>query len=53
MPTVVLKEDAIRIPASRISSKDVSISKISKITGNGIASRELPIAKSSSEGRSS
>lgn len=53
IPTVVLKEDAILIPASRISSKEVSINKISKITGKGIASLELPIANRSSEGRSS
>lgn len=53
IPTVVLKEEAILIPASRISSKEISINKISKITGNGIASLELAIANRSSEGSNS
>ena len=50
---MVLNEEAILIPASRISSKEISISNISKITGKGIASLELAIAKSSSEGSNS
>lgn len=53
IPTVVLKEDEILRPASLINSNDISINIISNITGNGIASRELEIAKSNSEGISS
>ena len=53
IPTVLLKEAETRIPASRINSKEISINNISKITGKGIVSLELPIAKSSSEGISS
>lgn len=53
IPTVVLKEEEILRPASLINSKDISIRIISNITGNGIASLELEIAKSNSEGISS
>ena len=50
IPTVLLKEADTLIPASRISSKEISINNISKITGNGIDSLEPPIANNSSEG---
>ena len=40
-------------PASLINSNDISIRRISNITGNGIDSLELEIANSNSDGISS
>ena len=53
IPTVLLKEAETLIPASRINSNEISINNISKITGKGMVSLELPIAKSNSDGISS
>ena len=45
--------EGIRIPASRINSKESSITKSSKIMGKGTFSLEAKIEKSSSVGKSS
>lgn len=50
---MLLKEAETLIPASRINSNEISINNISKITGKGMVSLELPIAKSNSDGISS
>ena len=45
--------EGTRTPASRISSNDISINKISKITGKGTVSRAASIVNNNSVGSSS
>ena len=53
IPMVGPMGEGTRTPASRISSNDISINSISKMTGNGTVSRAASIVKRSSVGRSS
>lgn len=53
IPIVGPMGEGTRTPASRISSKDISINRISKITGNGTVSRAASIVNNSSVGSSS
>ena len=53
IPMVALRGDGTRSPASRINSKEISITSTSKIMGNGTFSLEARMEKSSSVGSNS